>query len=487
MTISTSSGPVDLSPMAPELWLTLLSCLLLTLDITWPKFPKRGLTLISIMGMGLIILELIGFWIKGASGALFGGMFVLDSLAIFFKIFILIATILTALASMDYLKRIPAFRGEYDYLLLFAALGMMFMVSANDFLSFFITLEFSTFGFYILVTYLREDARSNEAGIKFFILGVLAAALTIYGISLIYGATGTIYFSELAKARPEISVTLLVGLLFVLAGLAYKLGAAPFHVWVPDVYEGAPTPVTLFLSIAPKAAAFALILRVTFDTFQSLQGDWSWFIASLSLLSMTYGNLVAIAQKNMKRLLAYSGIAQIGNVLIGLAAGSKMGSDAILFYLLTYLFANVGAFTVVIAYSNLAKSEQVDDLAGLARRSPLLGFGLLLFLLSLAGIPPLAGFVGKVYIFAAAINQHMIFLVSVGLANVVISMYYYLSVVRRVYSVEPAESSPIPLSLSLRIVLYSCIAGVILLGVYPQPVINLTVAATGIFSRVPLR
>jgi NADH-quinone oxidoreductase subunit N len=487
MTLPVSIAQLDLSLMAPELWLTLLSCVVLGIDFIWPRFPKHGLTLISIGGMSLIILELIGYWATGKSGSLFGGMFVLDPFAIFFKVFILVSTIFVALASMDYLKRIPFFRGEYDYLLLFSALGMMFMVSANDFLSFFITLEFSTFGFYILVTYLRDDLKSNEAGIKYFILGVLTAALTIYGISLVYGATGTILFSELANVKPALSVGLIVGLLFIFVGLGYKLGAAPFHAWVPDVYEGAPTPVTMFLSIAPKGAALALFLRVAFDTFRDLRGDWSWFIASIAILSMTYGNVVAIAQKNMKRLLAYSGIAQVGNILIGMAAGSKMGGDSMLFYILTYLFANVGAFVVVIAYSNLTQRDDIDDLAGLARRSPTLGFAMLIFLLSLAGVPPLAGFIAKIYIFAAAINQHLIFLVVIGLINIIISMYYYLIVVKKVYTIEPSDPSPIPMSLPIRLVLYACMAGVILLGIYPRPLIDLSVAATGIFSHIPIR
>lgn len=487
MNLPVSIADLDLSLMAPELWLILLACSILSIDFIWPKFPKRGLTLISIGGMSLIILQLIGYWAVGKSGTLFGGMFILDRFAIFFKIFILTGTILVTLSSMEYLNRIPTFRGEYDFLLLFSAIGMLFMVSANDFLSFFITLEFATFGFYILVTYLREDLKSNEAGIKYFILGVLTAGLTIYGISLIYGSTGTILFTELAQIQPQFSIGLIVGLLFVFVGLGYKLGAAPFHAWVPDVYEGAPTPVTMFLSVAPKGAAFALFMRVFLDTFHTLRGEWIWFIASVAILSMTYGNVVAIAQKNMKRLLAYSGIAQIGNILIGMAAGSKMGGDAMLFYILTYLFANVGAFVVVIIYSNLSQKDDISDLAGLARRSPILGFAMLLFLLSLAGVPPLAGFVAKVYIFAAAVNQRLIILVSVGLINVIISMYYYLIVIKKIYTLEPVDPSPIPISLPLRLVLYTSIAGVILLGIYPKPFIDFSVAATEIFTQIPVR
>lgn len=478
---------LNLILMAPELWMTLLSCVVLAIDFIWPKVSKTKLGYLSIAGMGLITLQLVGFAIQGKNGTLFNAMFVLDPLAIFFKIFILVSTILVVLVSINYVEKLPLFRGEYYYLVLFAAIGMMFMASANDFLSLFITLEFSTFGFYILVAYLRDNFKSNEAAIKFFILGVLAAALIAYGISLIYGATGTIYFREIAAMPNKNSVGMMLGLLFIFVGLGFKIGAVPFHNWIPDVYEGAPTPVTTYLSITPKAAAFALILRVMFSTFGELRAEWTWFIAALSVLSMTYGNITAIAQTNMKRLLAYSGIAQIGNILIGMAAGTKMGSDSLLFYMLTYLFANLGAFTVVIIFSNLTNTDDIDDLAGLNRRSPLLAFAMLVFLLSLAGVPPLAGFIGKVYIFAAAVHQKMFFLVTVGLINVIISFYYYLIVVKKIYTLEPKKTTPIHLSMPLKVVIYAGIAGVILLGVWPQPFIEFSVAATSVFTGLAAR
>ncbi|MFQ5949429.1 MAG: NADH-quinone oxidoreductase subunit N, partial [Nitrospiria bacterium] len=389
---------LDLSLLAPEIWMTLLACLVISIDFLCPKMHKNGLAILSMAGIVLIILQLTGFFVSGKSGTLFSTMFVLDPLAIFFKIFVLVSTLLIILSSIDYINQAQYFRGEYYFLLLFSSLGMMLMTSANDLLSLYLTLEFSTFGFYVLVAYLREDARSSEAGLKFFILGVLTSAIIIYGISLIYGATGTIRFSELIDIKPSVGV--IIGLMFVFIGLGYKIGAVPFHAWIPDVYQGAPTPVTSFLSIAPKGAAFAVTLRVVFLTFAGMRSDWTWFVAGLAILSMTYGNIVAIAQKNMKRLLAYSGIAQIGNILVGLAAGTKMGGDAILFYLLAYLFANIGAFAVVIILSNLTARDDIDDLAGLNRRSPFLAFALLVFLLSLAGVPPLGGFIAKLYIFS---------------------------------------------------------------------------------------
>jgi len=481
--------PIDLTLLtllAPELWMTLLCCVVLAIDFIWPRFSKRGLGYLSIAGLCPAGLMLIGLF--DVRGALFGGMFVVDPLAVFFKLFIVVVTILTLLASLDVVDSFPNFRGEYYFLLLFTALGMMFMASANDFLSLFISLEFVAFGFYILVAYLRTDTRSNEAGIKFFILGVLSASLIAYGTSLIYGATGSILFTDIAKAPlSESSLSLTLGLLFVLVGLGFKIGAVPFHAWIPDVYEGAPTPVTAYLSIVPKAAAFALILRIAFTMLGGSPEAWRWLIVAMAILSMTYGNVTAIAQKNAKRLLAYSGIAQIGNLLIGVAAASKMGGDALLFYLLAYLFANLGAFIVVIAVAGETQRDDINDLVGLNRRSPLLAFAMLVFLLSLAGVPPLAGFLAKVYLFTAAVHQNLLLLVTVGLVNVIISFYYYLIVVKKMYTLEPADSAPILISPPMKLALSVCIAGVIALGVWPAPLIDLSVAATDIFSNLPGR
>jgi NADH-quinone oxidoreductase subunit N len=358
----------------------------------------------------------------------------------------------------------------------------MFMASANDLLSLFITLEFSTFGFYVLVAYLRDQLQSSEAGLKFFILGVFAAAILAYGISLVYGETGKLVFSDIAAAQPTLG--LMTGFLLIFTALGFKIGAAPFHAWIPDTYHGAPTPVTAYLSIAPKGAAFAILLRMFFVSLATLKPAWVLLLVVVSILSMTYGNIVAIAQRNIKRLLAYSGIAQIGNILIGLAAGTKMGSDAILFYLLTYLFANLGAFAIVIAVGNLINSDELDDYNGLNRRSPFLAFAMLVFLLSLAGVPPLAGFIGKLYIFLAAVQEGLYALLIVGLINVVISMYYYLVVVKKMYINEPVDLTPLTVSAPMRAVLYAGLAGTLILGIYPKPVIEWVVAATLMFSNL---
>jgi NADH-quinone oxidoreductase subunit N len=481
MTFDLTISAADLLLLAPEILLTCWLCIVLIVDFAFPRLPKEQLAYLSVVGLVLTLGTLAWLDVNQIAGTLFGNMFVLDRMALFFKMFIVGATILVVLASMDYVHRFTFFRGEYYFLVVMSALGMMFMASANDLLSVFVTIEFSTFGFYILVAYLREDLASNEAGLKFFILGVFAAGLLAYGISLVYGETGKLVFSDMASmpATPG----LMIGFLLIFAALGFKIGAVPFHSWIPDTYHGSPTPVTAFLSIAPKGAALAILLRIFFVALAAFKPMWIFLLVGASILSMTYGNIVAIAQRNIKRLLAYSGIAQIGNVLIGLAAGTKMGSDAILFYLLTYLFANIGAFAVVIAVSQAIGSDEIDDYSGLNRRSPFLAFAMLLFLLSLAGVPPLAGFIGKLYIFVSAIKEGLYTLITVGLINIVISMYYYLIVVKKMYISEPIDPSPVSISGPMKAVVYVGLAGTLLIGIYPQPFIDWVVSATLMFSN----
>jgi NADH-quinone oxidoreductase subunit N len=482
MTFDLQLSLSDLLLMLPELWVTFWICVVLCVDFLMPRTSPRTIAGLSAAGMGVALAFLLWYYWDGTNGLLFKGMFALDRLALFFKILVVGATILVILASIDYVGRFRFFKSEYYFLVMMAALGMMFMASANDLLSVFVTLEFSTFGFYILVAYIRDDLRSNEAGLKFFILGIFAAALLAYGISLVYGETGTFIFPTLAAAAPGLTAGLAVGWLLIFAALGFKIGAVPLHSWIPDTYQGAPTPVTAFLSIAPKAAAFAILLRIFFSTLPALKPEWVWLMIGTSVLSMLYGNIVAIAQRNIKRMLAYSGIAQIGNVLIGMAAGTKMGAEAVLFYLLTYLFANLGAFAVVIAFSQRTNSDEIEDYSGLNRRSPFLAFAMLVFLFSLAGVPPLAGFIGKIYLFAAAVKEELYALITVGLISIVISLYYYIIVVKKMYISEPADPTPIAVSGALKTVIYVGLAGTLILGIWPQPFMTFTIAATTIFS-----
>ncbi len=477
----TMSG-ADLLLLLPELFLTAWLCVLLIVDFSLRRVQQEHLAYLSIAGLAATLACLAWFDVGGISGSLFDRMFVVDRMALFFKMFILGATILVILLSIDYVHRFSFFRGEYYFLVVMSALGMMFMASANDLLSLFITLEFSTFGFYILVAYLREDMASNEAGIKFFILGVFAAGLLAYGISLVYGETGKLAFSDMTSAPA--TPGLIIGFLLIFAALGFKIGAVPFHSWIPDTYHGAPTPVTAFLSIAPKAAAFAILLRMFLVALTSFKPIWALLLVITSILSMSYGNIVAIAQRNIKRLLAYSGIAQVGNILIGLAAGTKMGSDSILFFLLTYMFANLGAFAVIIAVSSVVGGDEIEDYNGLNRRSPFLAFAMLIFLLSLAGVPPLAGFIGKLYIFVAAIKEGLYTLITVGLINIVISIYYYLVIVKKMYINEPSDPSPIRPTGPMKLAVYIALAGTLIIGIYPQPFMNWVVSATLMFSNL---
>ncbi len=482
MTFSLPISPSDLLLFVPEILLTFWLCLILIVDFSFPRLANEQLAYFSIAGLIGTLGCLVWLDIDGTTGALFGNMFVLDRMAILFKMLIVGSSILVILASIDYIHRVKLFRGEYYFLIVMSTLGMMFMASANDLLSVFVTLEFSSLGFYVLVAYLREDMASNEAGIKFFILGIFAAALLAYGISLVYGETGKLVFSDMKTAQA--SPGLAIGFLLIFAALGFKIGAVPFHSWIPDTYQGSPTPVTAFLSIAPKGAALAILLRMFLVALATFKPIWTLLLVAASILSMTYGNIVAIAQKNIKRLLAYSGIAQIGNVLIGLATGTKMGSDALLFYLLTYVFANLGAFAIVIAVSEAIGSDEIDDYKGLGRRSPFLAFSMLIFLLSLAGVPPLAGFIGKLYIFVAAIKEGLYVLITVGLVNIVISMYYYLIVVKKMYVSEPHDRSPLKVSGPIKVVIYVCLAGTFAIGIYPQPVTDWVVSAIMMFSDV---
>ena len=484
MTFAVQITAADLWALLPELFLSTLLCLILTLDFIKPSGDKRLLAHLSNLGLAVLLVILAEMAVSGVDRRLFGNMFVVDRLALFFKAFVVLSTMMIIAVSVGYTEALPAFRGEYYVLVLFSALGMLLMASANDLLTMFITLEFSTFGFYILVAYQRKDPASSEAGLKLFILGAFTASLIAFGISLIYGETGTLVFDEIARRSQTVTPGLAVGFLLILAGLGFKIGAAPFHGWIPDTYQGAPTPITAFLSIAPKGAAFAVLLRFLLSAFGADKAHWVWLLVLLSMLSMTYGNLVAIAQSNIKRLLAYSGIAQIGNILVGLAAASKTGSDAILFYLLTYLFANLGAFAVIIAVSQQTGGDLIDDYKGLNRRSPMLAATMLIFLLSLAGVPPLAGFIGKLYLFVSAAKEGLYALIIVGLVNVVISLYYYMVVVKKIYVNEPVDSTPLSIPPMMKTVILGSAVFVLLLGIYPRPFFALVTAATQIFVGV---
>jgi NADH-quinone oxidoreductase subunit N len=475
-------------------WLVLLLALSVLLADLWLPAPdKRQLGYVAAFGLGLILFCSF-FFVKLAPGEVqyaFGQMYAFDGLALFFKRFFLLAALLVLLLTAEFADRLEAGIGEFYALILFALLGMLFASSANDFSLLFVSLELITVTFYVLTSFQRARVTSLEAGVKYLIIGALSTAFTVFGISLVYGIGGKLNFGDLAGVASQYSANkiFLFGLLLVLVGLGFKIAAFPFQIWAPDVYQGAPTPTTAFLAIGSKAAGFVLVLRVLFTAVPSITAHWSHLLLLISAITILYGNLCAIPQRNVKRLLGYSSIAHAGYLLLGVAALSAAlthptddrtaGAAAMLYYLGGYLFTVLGAFTVICLVMRQVDGEDVSALAGLNQRSPLLAATMTLAMVSLAGIPPLAGFFGKFLLFKAALAQApaqpaFYWLVAIAIVGVIISLYYYFGVVRAIYwSRDVPDLSPISLSTPIQCSLYICIAGMFFLGLYPNPVLNL--------------
>ncbi len=417
-------------------------------------------------------------------GSAFGGTLVFDRMALLFKEIVLGGVILTAISSIGTVERMKAHRGEYYGLILFSAVGMMLMASATELLTLYIAIELATVTLFVLAAYHKTNSKSAEAGLKYVILGGISSAILLYGIALIYGMTGQTDF-ELVKAgishiymvNGGFPPAVALALIFLLAGFGFKLALAPFHMWAPDVYEGAPTPITAYLSVASKAAAVAAFIRVFFIGLDPSQMIWTQAIAVLAALAMIVGNATAIVQTNIKRMLAYSSVAQIGYILVGAVAVNAYGATAMTFYSLAYLFANMGAFICVIAFHARTGSDEISDYTALARRSPTIATFFTLFLLSLAGIPPTAGFLAKYYVFLAAINNGYLWLVLVGLATSVVALYYYATVIRKMFFPLDQEEGGFPLAPTLTIALSIAALGVLFLGIFPSPFVNLAKAA----------
>ena len=480
MTLSQTLGL-----LAPELVLVIAGLVVLGLDLAWhctvqsstvrDEKKKEWLPYVALAGLGGTLAAIVALW--GREAVLFGGIYTVDLFAFFFKVMAVVSTGLVVLSAIEFMRERTPYRGEFYSLLLFATLGIGLIAAATDLIMIYLAIELLSITSYILTGYLREDPKSNEAAIKYFLYGAVASAVMLYGMSLLYGATGSTNLSEIATALRDAEASLR-GIIFpavilLLAGFGFKIAAVPFHQWAPDAYEGAPTPVTAFLSVGPKVAGFAVLARVFLTALPSFQPDWVALLASISVVTMTLGNLVAIWQKNIKRMLAYSSIAQAGYILLGVVAASVLGMTSLVFYLMIYLFANLGAFIVIITFSNGGGGDAIEDYAGLSQRSPGLALAMLLFLLSLAGIPPLAGFVGKFYLFAAVMKEGFLWLVLVGVLNSIVSLYYYLQVVRQMYIVPPRTEEPVPDSPALSGALLITMAGVLLLGIYPAPLVEL--------------
>jgi len=429
----------NLIPALPELLIVGFAVALLLLGVIKKENTGGGITALAIIGLGLAALLVVGG--PSTRTLTFGGMFVVDAFGVYSKLLVLLASAVTLAMSRTWLKAEGLDHPEYPVLVLFATLGMMLMISANNFMALYLGLELQSLALYVLAASQRDSARATEAGLKYFVLGSLASGMLLYGVSLVYGFAGTTGFDALAKALAgEAPVGATVGMVFILAGLAFKISAAPFHMWAPDVYEGAPTPVTAFFAVAPKIAAFSLLLRVLTGPFGSMAEQWQQVIVFVSIASMIVGAFAAIMQSNIKRLMAYSSIGHVGFALIGLAAGGADGVGSVLIYLSIYLAMNAGAFAIILAMRQKNRAlEGIDDLAGLSKTHPMMALSMAILMWSMAGIPPFAGFWSKWMVFSVAIDKGLIALSVIGVLTSVVSAFYYLRVIKVMYFDEPAD------------------------------------------------
>jgi NADH-quinone oxidoreductase subunit N len=466
----------NLEPVMPELFMTVLALVLLLADLF--LFKKKGvLAALSILGVGVVAFTLIG-----SSGSTFGGMFISDGYSSFFKIIFFINLILSVLISIKYIGIERVNFGEYYSLIVLSTLGMMVMASAADLIVLYLGLELMALSTYILAGFIRHDIKSNEAALKYFLLGAFSSAFLLYGISLIYGLTGTTDIRAIASyitekglvGNPALSLSMT---LFAVA-FGFKIAAVPFHMWAPDAYEGAPTSITAFMSVGPKAAGFAVLGRVLMIAFATLKFEWILILIPLSILSMAVGNIVALAQTNIKRMLAYSSIAHAGYALIGIIAANRDGLASMMNYLMIYAFMNMGAFAVIIMLRTEGfKGNTITDYEGLAKTHPFLSALMLIFMFSLTGIPPTAGFIGKLYVFMSAINAGYTWLVLVAVVFSVISAYFYLRIVMYMYMREPKVEVATSKSGTLGVALGVTAVMVLAIGVYPSYLVNLAKAA----------
>jgi NADH-quinone oxidoreductase subunit N len=474
--------PAMIVAILPEILLVVLAIAILAIELALPKGRRSALGWVAAAGLAGILVAMLVFSRPDASqGLIFGGMLRHDWLALAFKALFLFSGAVACILSLGVSEVND--RGEYYALLVIATLGMSLMASAADLIMLYLSIESTSIPLYVLAGFMKRDAKSTESGIKYFLFGALTSTVMLYGFSLLYGLAGETNLYHLAQSflAGELSPILLIGvLLLVLVGFGFKVAAVPFHFWTPDVYEGAPTPITAFVSTASKAAGFAVLLRVLLAVFPSISTEWTGMLAGLATATMTMGNLLAISQRNIKRLLAYSSIAHAGYVLVGVVALSRLGAASAVFYLAAYIVTNLAAFAVVILFARSAGSEEIADYAGLSRRSPGLALVLLVAMLSLAGMPPLAGFVAKFYVFAAAVQSGWIWLAFVGVLNAIVGLYYYLTVLKVVYlyrSDHEREAIVVPPAYALA--LAACVAAILAIGTLSAPWLDWAMASAG--------
>jgi NADH-quinone oxidoreductase subunit N len=471
------SGIPNLLPALPELVIAVGAMALLMAGV----FRKEdGFRFISNAALVVLVIAFIAVVAQPLGRQeTFGGMFVVDGFGRFGKALVLIGSGLTLFMSQSWLRKEAAERFEYPVVVLFATLGMLMMVSANNLISLYLGLELQSLALYVLAAYQRGNSRATEAGLKYFVLGSLASGMLLYGASLIYGFAGTTAFDALALGLtqgPRIGVV--IGVVFVLAGLAFKISAVPFHMWTPDVYEGAPTPVTALFSVAPKVAAFWLLLRVMIDPFGSLAHEWHQVVTFISVASMVLGSFAAIVQTNIKRLMAYSSIGHVGYGLIGLAVGGTDGIRGVMVYLAIYVFMNVGTFAVILAMRRKGRPvEGIADLAGLSKTHPGMALALTVFMFSMAGIPPTAGFWGKFTIFLSAIDHGAVALAIIGVVTSVVGAYYYLRIIKVMYFDEPVEALDRGIGAGLGVIMTLSALAVVVFTVAPATLLTPAAAA----------
>jgi NADH-quinone oxidoreductase subunit N len=477
MSASYVPTPVEYLRILPEIVLTFVATLVMVLEPLTRARSKKTLGYLALAGLWLALAGAVAA--QRSAGTAFSGMVTVDGFATFFRVLVIAAGILVVLVSFGYLRREGAESGEYYALLLYSIVGQSLMVASGELVLMFIGLEISSIASYVLAGYLRADKRANEASVKYFLLGSFATAFLLYGIAMAYGATRSTFLMDIrdALSGPVIHSGLLIGAAaaLMLVGFAFKVSAAPFQVWAPDVYQGAPVPVAAFLSAGPKAAAFAIFLRVYMTAFEPVSARWESAIWISALATMTVGNFAALVQSNIKRLLAYSSIAHAGYVLVAIAAHSAIGTAAAMFYLAAYVFMNVGVFAVVAYISR--RGEQfldVEDLAGLAGKQPATAALLSICLLSLIGVPLTGGFFGKFYVFQAALNANLVWLTVLGLLNSAVAAYYYLRIIVVMYMHEPGEATSDlpPQNPGLRLALWGSALATLALGIFPSLILD---------------
>ncbi len=466
----------QLTAIAPEITLLTLACSILLIDL-FVKEESRIITAVLTIGSLLMTAAVVAAGMGGETQSLFSGSIVRDLMGDVLKIAILLITTMVFLYSGDYQKARDLYRGEYFVLGLFGVLGMMILVSAHSFLTLYLGLELMSLSMYAMVALQRDEARASEAAMKYFVLGALASGMLLYGISMLYGATGTLNLPEVAQViqgqsgNADLNLVLVFGLVFVVSGIAFKLGAVPFHMWVPDVYHGAPTSVTTYIASAPKIAAFAMVMRLLVDGLESLVVDWQQMLIILAVLSMALGNVIAVAQSNLKRMLAYSGISHIGFLLLGVLAGTEAGYESAMFYAITYALTSAGAFGMILLLSRQGfEAEELADYKGLARRHPWYALMMLILMFSMAGVPPTVGFYAKLSVLQQVVSVDLVWLAVVAVFFSIIGAFYYLRVIKVIYfdtvegesvGIESSGLNPAGITLSINALL------VLALGLFP--------------------